>query len=33
MPCPTLPSLSTVDNDDNINSDDDNNKQHVVAVT
>lgn len=27
------PPLSTVDNDDNINSDDDNNKQHVVAVT
>ena len=30
---PHLPPLSTVDNDDNINSDDDNNKQHVVAVT
>ena len=25
--------FSTVDNGDNINSDDDNNKQHVVAVT
>lgn len=27
------PPPSTVDNGDNINSDDDNNKQHVVAVT
>ena len=31
MPHPLPPS--TVDNGDNINSDDDNNKQHVVAVT
>ena len=27
------PPPSTVDNDGNINSDDDNNKQYVVAVT